>query len=118
LRQVFGYHCIDDNSILVSDENKEQLHQGTKCTMCKQSPIKGVRYKCLQCNDDLCFGNLSIAISLLMLTAECERMSTSLDDLTHIYIRIQKPLTSPTSFPHYTPCVPLNGNSKGTTTYY
>ena len=44
--------------ILDQDKNKEEdIHYGIVCDVCEMKPIRGVRYKCMECPDfDLCEG--------------------------------------------------------------
>ena len=57
----------------------EMVHKGIKCNHCGVENIKGIRYKCLQCNDfNLCGG--------------CEESCDH--DPAHILIKIRKPLNS------------------------
>ena len=60
------------------DLNQDELiHKGIKCNECNIEDIKGIRYKCLQCqNYNLC--------------KDCE--SDSNHDINHILIKIRKPL--------------------------
>ena len=65
---------INKNIELVQNE---LIHDDIKCNQCNEENIKGIRYKCLQCqNFNLC--------------SKCE--ANNEHDSTHIFIKIRKPL--------------------------
>lgn len=49
------------------------VHLSVTCNGCGQSPLLGTRYKCLNCDINLC--------------AMCAKITSTLDDLSHIYLR-------------------------------
>eukprot|EP00771_Trimastix_marina_P002782 gnl/Trimastix_PCT/394.p1 GENE.gnl/Trimastix_PCT/394~~gnl/Trimastix_PCT/394.p1 ORF type:complete len:415 (-),score=68.06 gnl/Trimastix_PCT/394:755-1999(-) len=57
----------------------EVVHPGVRCQKCGQDPIRGIRYKCGNCEDyDLC--------------ETCEISSETFHNPEHLFVKIKKPL--------------------------
>lgn len=100
----------------VRDTIRRSTHRGITCTVCEQSPIKGIRYKCVNCNkyvmeliiinDAICqkkkklFFNNYIKIILVIywfersydLCEQCEARAPELHDKTHLFLKIRIPI--------------------------
>lgn len=75
--QLTSISQIQNNKI--NENNDNVIHQGIKCSNCGMTEIKGVRYKCSQCeNFNLC--------------ENCE--STVEHDINHIMIKIRIPIST------------------------
>jgi Ca2+-binding EF-hand superfamily protein len=64
-----------------AEKRKQQkyIHRGVTCSICEQSPLEGVRYKCVNCvNFDIC--------------EQCEEKAMDLHDRTHLFLKIRIPL--------------------------
>lgn len=65
-------------SVLQWKNRHHPVHQGVTCDLCGESPITGIRYKCLNCRDyDLCI--------------KCE--TSHPHDKSHVFAKIHTPVT-------------------------